>query len=72
MCEELPVNFNDVDLSYKVRVTVGRLLWLGEVELYHFESRTRERVVHSREYDFVTRRWGIPRHDSYLPASPEA
>jgi len=72
MCEELPVNFNDVDFSYKVRGTGGRLLWLAAVELYHFESRSRERVVHQWEYDLVTRRWGIPRHDSFLPASREA
>ena len=69
MCEELPVNFNDVDFSYKVRRKAGRLLWLADVELYHFESQSRERVVHPREYDFVTRRWGIPRHDLFLPGT---
>ena len=46
MCEELPGNFNDVDFSYKVRRTGSRLLWLAAVELYHFESMTREQVVH--------------------------
>ena len=66
MCEELPGNFNDVDFSYKVRRTGGRLLWLAGVELYHFESQTRERVVHEWEYDFVTRRWGVPSRDPYL------
>jgi len=69
MCEELPVNFNDVDFSYKVRRLAGRLLWLADVELYHFESQSRERVVQPREYDFVTRRWGIPRHDLFLPGT---
>jgi len=72
MCEELPGNFNDVDFSYKVRRTGARLLWLADVELYHFESQTRDRVVHQWEYDLVTRRWGIPHDDSFLPASREA
>lgn len=72
MCEELPGNFNDVDFAYKVRRTGARLLWLADVELYHFESQTRDRVVHQWEYDLVTRRWGIPRHDPFLPAFREA
>lgn len=67
MCEQLPVNFNDVDFSYKVRRTGGRLLWMADVELYHFESQTREAVVSQWEYDFVTRRWTIPRRDAFLP-----
>jgi O-antigen biosynthesis protein len=67
MCEELPGNFNDVDFSYKVRRNGGRLLWLADVELYHFESQTREAVVNQWEYDFITRRWTIPRRDAFLP-----
>jgi GT2 family glycosyltransferase len=68
LCEELPGNFNDVDFSCKVRRAGGRLLWLASVELYHFESKTRERVVHQWEYDLVTRRWGVPRRDVFLPS----
>jgi len=71
MCEELPGNFNDVDFSYKVRGTGGRLLWLANVELYHFESQTRDRVVHQWEYDFVTRRWSVPRRDAFLADASE-
>jgi O-antigen biosynthesis protein len=67
MCEKLPGNFNDVDFSYKVRRTGGRLLWLANVELYHFESQTREAVVSEWEYDFVKRRWTIPPRDAFLP-----
>ena len=66
LCEELPSNFNDVDFSHKVRRTGGRLLWLADVELYHFESQTRDRVVHQWEYDYVARRWGIPHRDRFL------
>jgi glycosyltransferase involved in cell wall biosynthesis len=66
LCEVLPVNFNDVDLSMKVRSLGLRLVWLENVCLYHFESRTRERVVHQREYDFLTERWFFPDEDAYL------
>ena len=71
MCEELPGNFNDVDLAYKVRGTGARLLWLANVELYHFESQSRDRVVHQWEYDFVTRRWSVPRRDVFLADASE-
>ena len=66
LCEELPGNFNDVDFSYKIRRTGRRLLWLANVELYHFESQTRERAVHEWEYEFVAGRWGIPAHDAFV------
>jgi len=71
MCEELPCNFNDVDFSFKVRLHGGRLLWLADVVLYHFESQTREPVVHGWEHDFVTRRWTIPSLDPFLPGFAE-
>jgi glycosyltransferase involved in cell wall biosynthesis len=71
LCEALPGNFNDVDFSHKVRRTGGRLVWLAGVELYHFESQTRERVVHQWEYELVTRRWGVPSRDAYLPSSSQ-
>jgi len=38
--ETLPVNFNDVDLSYKVRFRGYRIVFMANCELYHFESRT--------------------------------
>ncbi|MBO1750963.1 glycosyltransferase [Actinotalea sp. BY-33] len=68
MCELLPVNFNDVDFSLKVRHQGGRLLWLADVELYHFESRTRVPQVHQWEVDLITGRWRVDTGDSYLPA----
>ena len=71
MCEELPCNFNDVDFSLKVRRQGGRLVWLADVALYHFESQSREPVVHGWEHDFVKRRWVIPAHDSFLPGFSE-
>lgn len=66
LCEMLPVNFNDVDLSMKVRSLGLRLLWLENVVLYHFESQTREAAVHQWEHDFMTERWFFPAEDAYL------
>ena len=69
--EELPVNFNDVDLSFKVRRLGKRIVMVVPCELYHFESRTRERQVDDWERLAVQRRWGVPRVDPYVPARPQ-
>ena len=66
LCERLPVNFNDVDLSLKIRSLGLRLLWLENARLYHFESQTREPRVHAWEYELVTERWHFPREDTFL------
>ena len=65
--EMLPTNFNDVDLSYKVRHAGLRVVVLPSVELYHFESQTRERRVEDWERDRVEARWGPPDVDPYYP-----
>lgn len=67
--EQLPVNFNDVDFSLKLRTTGRRLVWLPDVELYHFESRTREPVVQDWEYTWLRRRWDVSGDDAYLPGA---
>ena len=66
LCEVLSVNFNDVDLSMKIRSLGLRLLWLENVVVYHFESQTRDATVHGWEYEFVTERWFFPAEDAYL------
>lgn len=66
-CEELPGNFNDVDFCFKVRHLGLRIVWLAGVELYHFESRTREPKVHPWEHRRVHNRWGSYEIDPYLP-----
>lgn len=66
-CEELPANFNDVDLSYKTRFSGRRIVWIAGCEAYHFESRTRVRSVERWEREFIVDRWGPPRDDPYLP-----
>lgn len=57
--EQLPINYNDVDLCLKVRRELGlRLVWLHEVVLFHFESVSRDNAVHDWEKDFMNQRWG--------------
>jgi glycosyltransferase involved in cell wall biosynthesis len=71
-CEVLPANFNDVDLCYKVRRHGQRIVYVAPVELYHFESRTRERAVHDWERAVVRGRWGMPLDDPYVPGRRRA
>ncbi|MBC7277495.1 hypothetical protein [Nocardioides sp.] len=57
--ERLSINYNDVDLSLKVRRSLGlRLVWLHDVVLFHFESVSRDNAVHDWEKDFINSRWG--------------
>lgn len=67
LTECLPVNFNDVDLSLKVRDAGFRVLWMADCVLYHFESQTRDTKVRPFEYEFIAKRWGLFRRDAYLP-----
>ena len=69
LSEELPGNFNDIDLSLKIRGAGYRILWLAHSVLFHFESRTRDRIVHQWEVDKITRRWGMPNRDRYVPTA---
>ncbi|WP_181311132.1 glycosyltransferase family 2 protein [Nocardioides campestrisoli] len=68
--ETLPLNFNDVDLCYKVRHHGQRIVWVASSELFHFESRTRQRVVEPWEKTTAVARWGKPVNDVYLPGLP--
>jgi O-antigen biosynthesis protein len=56
--ELFPVNYNDVDLSLKIRRSGRRLVWLHDVVLYHFESVSRDNAVHEWEKELICRRWG--------------
>ena len=64
--ELFPGNFNDVDLCKKVGQAGYRMVWLSDVELYHFESRSRNPLVHSFEHKMIIDRWGGPQRDPYL------
>jgi glycosyltransferase involved in cell wall biosynthesis len=67
MCEALPVNFNDVDLSLKIRHLALRIVWTPHAVLSHFESLTRvARDVLPSEAAYVRGRWKTPlRSDPY-------
>lgn len=67
--EELPNNFNDIDLSMKIAAAGYRILWMTHSVLFHFESSSRQRDVHQWEVDKIVGRWGFPDRDPYLPAA---
>lgn len=67
LTEALPVNYNDVDFSFKIAYHGLRRVWIANARAYHFESQTREAVVARWEYDFLERRWATPVQDLYVP-----
>jgi glycosyltransferase involved in cell wall biosynthesis len=71
LSEKLPINFNDVDLSFKLRKAGYRLLWLNRVKLYHFESKSRVPIVYQWEVDIVRARWGTSQTDGYIEEQQE-
>lgn len=56
--ESFPMNYNDVDFALKMLRAGYRVLWLHDVELFHFESVTRDRTVHPWELKRLAHRWG--------------
>jgi GT2 family glycosyltransferase len=56
-CPELPNNYNDVDLSLKIRSKGHRIVWTPHAVLYHFESMSRQPEVSELEASFVRQRW---------------
>jgi GT2 family glycosyltransferase len=53
-----PVNYNDVDLSMKIRATGRRIVCTPFAVLYHYESKTRLAGIGSSELRTVQARWG--------------
>jgi glycosyltransferase involved in cell wall biosynthesis len=67
LCEQLPANFNDVDLSLKIRGTGRRVVWTPHAVLHHFERSTRVTDVLQSEIAFIRRRWEpVLHHDPYF------
>lgn len=65
---EFPVNFNDVDLCFKVIDAGMRIVWTPDAELFHFESKTRNPLVRDAETELLNKLWGrLMRRDPYLP-----
>jgi hypothetical protein len=64
----LPGAFNDVDLCMKTTWQGHEIYWTPHSELYHYESKTRDAVVHGFEIDVAWRRWGFMMEESpYWP-----
>jgi len=57
LSRSLPVNFNDVDFSLKIRATGRRVLVTPHAVLYHYESRSRLRRVELSEASTLRSRW---------------
>jgi GT2 family glycosyltransferase len=66
----LPGNYNDVDLSLKVRARGARVVVTPRARLIHFESRTRDAAVTISELETLRRRWRSRIEvDDYWPPS---
>lgn len=77
-----PVNFNDVDYCLKVHAGGRRIVYDGDLIMFHFESSTRDAQVERWEVEQLLERWsavaavdpfesphlrrGLPRIPSYL------
>jgi GT2 family glycosyltransferase len=55
--ENIPVAFNDVDFSLRVREAGYRNVYTPYAEFYHLESASRGFALDSREIAYVQRRW---------------
>ena len=61
-----PGNYNDVDLSLKVRHSGATILCTGQASFYHFESKTRDARVLLSEIEQLQVRWGaLVQRDEY-------
>ena len=56
--ERLPNNFNDVDFCLKLGALGLRNIWTPYVEMYHFESKSRENTVQAFELELAGRTLG--------------
>ncbi|MFZ1382865.1 MAG: glycosyltransferase [Scrofimicrobium sp.] len=65
--EQLPSNFNDVDLCLKIRSEGMRVIWLSQVRAFHFESLSRDNTVTRPEVKLMAGRWPRTSRDPYMP-----
>ncbi|MEO5898892.1 MAG: glycosyltransferase [Ilumatobacteraceae bacterium] len=57
LCEQLPGNYNDVDLCLKIRAVGLDVIYEPAAVLYHFESRSRVPTIRPEELAFIDARW---------------
>ena len=53
-----PGNYNDVDLSLKIRSTGNSAVWSPDARLFHFESKSRDATILPHEIALLRQRWG--------------
>jgi GT2 family glycosyltransferase len=62
-----PRNFNDVDLSLRLRANGKRIVWTPHASWFHFESATRDPATGDDERRLVIERWQHEiEHDPYF------
>ena len=65
--EALPHNFNDVDLSFRMRAAGHRIVWTPHAAWFHFESASRDPATADTERDLLLSRWRDRiEHDPYF------
>ena len=57
MSLDFPHCFNDVDLCYKILQMKKRIIWTPFVDLFHFESLSRDPTPRDGELEMVYERW---------------
>jgi GT2 family glycosyltransferase len=63
---DLPRNYNDVDLSLRIRRTGRRIVWTPHARWFHFESRSFAHPIDDREIEILERDWHDEiHHDPY-------
>ena len=69
LCTDLPGAFNDVDFGNKLMTRCYRMIWTPHVEMFHFESVSRDPKVNEIELRTIEERWRSTLHaeDQYLP-----
>jgi glycosyltransferase involved in cell wall biosynthesis len=69
LCTEFPGAFNDVDFANKLMLHGYRMIWTPHVELFHFESLSRDPDVSDEEVQLIEDRWCsiLNADDPYLP-----
>jgi GT2 family glycosyltransferase len=66
MSSAFPRNYNDVDLSMRIRADGRRIVWTPHAVWFHFEQRTFAHPVTADEIAALAERWGGPPwHDPY-------
>ena len=58
MSVQFAMNYNDVDLSLKVRSSGRRIIWTPHAKLFHFESKSRTVGIGASEVALIRQRWG--------------